>query len=117
MQNKTHTIRSYVKRDQRMTVGQERALVSEWSKYGLDITAGYINFPEEGILEIGFGMGHSLTEMARKYPEKMFIGVEVHLPGIGALLSRITKAEIKNIRIFNNDIKIILNQCIVDNYL
>ena len=46
------------------------------------------------VLEIGFGLGHSLLEMAAAHPEKNFIGVEVHKPGVGAALIKLEEARL-----------------------
>lgn len=110
-------IRSYVRREHRITPGQERALEEYWPKYGLDIQTGFWECPKECILEIGFGMGHSLLAMAEKFPEKMFIGVEVHRPGIGALFAAATKRGVNNIKVYCEDCLYVLKQSIKDESL
>ena len=83
-------VRSFVLRQGRMTEGQKKAFDRSWPKYGLSRDNGMID-PREVFgrdnaeLEIGFGMV-SLADMAEAAPEQDFIGVEVHLPGVGALL-------------------------------
>src|SRR5690606_41557300 len=84
-------VRSFVLRQGRMTEGQKKAFERSWPKYGLTRENGVID-PREAFgrdsmlnLEIGFGMGRSLADMAEAAPEQDFIGVEVHLPGLGAL--------------------------------
>lgn len=66
----------------------------------------------ETIVEIGFGMGRSLIEMAQTYPEKNFIGIEVHRPGIGLILSEILRLGLTNLRIAPHDAKIVLRDFI-----
>lgn len=51
------------------------------------------------IVEIGFGMGHSLVEMAQKHPENNYIGIEVHRPGVGQLLSEVLRRKLSNLRV------------------
>ena len=105
-------VRSYVRRQHRMTPGQARALHSLWPEYDLRQQLEWLNSDAEYILEIGFGMGHSLLAEAAANPEKKFIGIEVHKPGIGALLSAAVASDIKNIRLFEGDALLILNQYI-----
>jgi tRNA (guanine-N7-)-methyltransferase len=64
------------------------------------------------VLEIGFGMGASLVEMAKNSPDKNFIGIEVHLPGVGACLMAADEAGVKNLRVYEHDAIEILRDCI-----
>src|SRR5690606_40949605 len=79
-------VRSFVLRQGRMTEGQKKAFDRSWPKYGLSRDNGMIDprevFGRDNMLnlEIGFGMGKSLADMAEAAPEQDFIGVEVHLP-------------------------------------
>ena len=88
-------IRSFVRRAGRITPSQRRSLALLWSKYGIEYSSDLINFAAlfdrqaDLVLEIGFGNGASLLSMAREAPELNFIGVEVHPPGVGALLAGI----------------------------
>lgn len=123
-QNPHHRrIRSFVVRAGRMTEGQERAYQDNWAEFGLELSLGMLNFTElfgnegEVIVEIGFGMGDSLIEMARRAPNKNFIGIEVHPPGVGRLLSRTKEEGISNIRVFCDDAIEVLAQCIPDGSL
>ena len=87
------SIRSYVVRAGRMTEAQRKAFEVSWPVYGLKLADGAINtdviFGRTGqkVLEIGFGMGTSLIEMAVASPNTDFIGVEVHPPGVGTLMN------------------------------
>ena len=116
-------IKSYVLRAGRMTAGQQRGLEEGWLRYGLGLDAGQLD--TEAIfgrkapltLEIGFGMGQSLLEMAKQAPEQDFIGVEVHRPGVGALLNGLLTESVSNVRVFSCDAIEVLKQCIADESL
>lgn len=113
------TIKSYVIREGRMTEAQERALEQHLPNLGLSSEEVW-NFNQifareaPTILEIGFGMGSSLFEMALNYPAENFIGIEVHRPGVGALLSKVGAADITNLRVCIGDAKLALQQAIPD---
>ena len=114
-------IRSYVIREGRMTPGQKRALDEQWDSFGLNLEDGQLNaaFDKKAdiVLEIGFGMGDSLFEMAQTFPEQNFIGVEVHRPGVGHLLQLTASHELKNLKVFRADSIDVLSLCIPDNSL
>lgn len=117
---KKKSIRSYVIRSGRMTEGQKKAFDSAWPKYGLSLFSGTIQpaqiFAQPGslVLEIGFGMGDSLVEMAQAAAGTNFIGIEVHPPGVGRLMHRAQAAGIENLRIFMADATDVLEDCIPD---
>ena len=116
-------IRSFVRRAGRMTEGQERAMQRLWPRWGLSLESGLLDLDQvfgrraPRVFEIGFGMGDSLVEMAIAAPERDFIGVEVHEPGVGRLLARMEEAGIDNIRVFNCDALEVLARCIPDGAL
>lgn len=116
-------LRSFVRRQGRLTEGQNRALEQYWAGYGLTLDAGLLNFQEifgndgDVILEIGFGDGASLLEMASQSPEKNFIGIEVHRPGVGKLINDAHRAGIDNLRVFCEDAIEVLAKCIADHSL
>ena len=111
-------IRSFVLRQGRLTRGQARALAEEWHGFGLESSAGLIDpatiFGNHHPLtyEIGFGMGDSLITQAQTHPERNFIGVEVHRPGLGHLLMQAAASSLKNIRVYGEDGQLVLEQCI-----
>ena len=113
-------IRSFVRREGRLTKGQERALQELWPVMGVEYRDEMLDlnqlFGREApvVLEIGFGMGKSLVEMAAAAPETNFIGIEVHRPGVGACLSSAQDAGITNLRLFCHDAVEVLGQMIPD---
>jgi len=116
-------VRSFVRRDSRITEAQQRALDSVLPVLGLNLQDGLIDLATvfqrdaKTNLEIGFGSGYSLLEMAKSNPSENFIGIETHLPGVGSLLQGIESAELKNIRIYYADAVEVLQQCIPENSL
>ncbi len=116
-------IRSFVLRTGRMTPGQQRAFDENWARWGLEHGDGPLDFdavfgrPGPRVLEIGFGMGQSLVEMAAAAPEKNFIGIEVHRPGVGRLLHSMVDTGVDNIRVYCHDAVEILRDCIADDSL
>lgn len=123
-QFKQKTIRSYVIRGGRITAPQEKALEEQWPHFGLDLHKGFTalegafaNAAADLILEIGFGMGDSLLDMAERFPEQNFIGIEVHVPGIGRLINEASKRNLRNLKVFCADATDVLTDCIVDNSL
>ncbi|MGB0282305.1 MAG: tRNA (guanosine(46)-N7)-methyltransferase TrmB [Neptuniibacter sp.] len=117
------TVKSFVLRAGRMTEGQQKAMEDVWPQMGLELQNGMLNladvFGREApvVLEIGFGMGDSLIEMAKDQPEKNYIGIEVHRPGVGRILSNAEKAGLNNIQVFCDDAIEVLAQCIPDSSL
>ena len=101
-----------------MTRGQARALELGWSEYGLSSGAGTLDLKvafgrlAPTVLEIGFGMGDSLAAQAKSNPEKNFIGVEVHKPGVGHLLAQALEQKLTNLRVYNEDSRDVLSQAI-----
>lgn len=116
-------IRSYVLRKGRITTGQNRGLEQGWPQFGLTTSDGTINpqtlFNNDHpvILEIGFGMGDSLLQMAKTHLDNNYIGIEVHRPGVGALLKQMLDEQIDNIRIYQEDALEVLTHCIPDKIL
>jgi tRNA (guanine-N7-)-methyltransferase len=102
-------IRSFVKRAGRLTQSQARALQELWPRYGATRPEGRFDFTalfERDApvhLEIGFGMGDTLAEMAANAPEVNFLGIEVHEPGVGRLLNLIEERGLSNLRVMQDD--------------
>ena len=110
-------IKSFIRRIGRMTTGQKQALDTLWERYCLDHEAAYDFAAIFGrsapvILEIGFGNGESLAKTAEQNPDKDYIGIEVHKPGVGNLLAQLERRGITNVRVFYHDAIEVLEKCI-----
>ena len=108
-ETKHRNIRSYVLRKGRLTIAQQHALDELWPHYGIEPRETVLDFDDhfdrsaEVIVEIGFGNGESTWQMAQLEPEKNFIGIEVHEPGVGQLLMALEEHEIENVRVASED--------------
>ncbi|MEO5341748.1 MAG: tRNA (guanosine(46)-N7)-methyltransferase TrmB [Gammaproteobacteria bacterium SHHR-1] len=110
-QSRPHApIRSYVLRQGRMTRSQERAFAQFWPIYGLvpgpaePLDPARLFAVEQPLfLEIGFGNGEGLAELARRHPERNYLGIEVHSPGVGHLLIRAAELQLNNLRLIRQD--------------
>lgn len=104
-------VKSFVIRAGRMTEAQTRAFSDLGGKYLIEIgeDTGYLDFTSvfgrEGktVVEIGFGMGKSFTEMAEKDPLSNYLGIEVHPPGVGACMLLAEEKKLDNVRIIKFD--------------
>ncbi|MBL8525984.1 MAG: tRNA (guanosine(46)-N7)-methyltransferase TrmB [Betaproteobacteria bacterium] len=117
-------IRSFVLRQGRMSPAQTRAYETVGPKFMVPHDppamleyAKLFGRAAPTIVEIGFGMGESTAAIAKLQPEKNFIGIEVHTPGVGALLKLIGEQEISNLRIVQHDAVEVLKQMIPDGSL
>jgi tRNA (guanine-N7-)-methyltransferase len=113
-------IRSYVIRGGRITAGQKAAFEQYWERYGLSLHEGLIEpgrvFGRQAplVVEVGFGMGDSLLAMAKAEPDKNFLGIEVHPPGVGRLLNTAGREDVGNLRVYMADAVDVLKDCIPD---
>jgi tRNA (guanine-N7-)-methyltransferase len=104
-----HGIRSFVVRSGRMGPGQARALAELGPRFVLPYSPGACDFAGAFgrhaplVLEIGFGMGDATAAIAQAMPDADFIAIEVHPPGVGALLKRIGELQLTNLRLIQHD--------------
>lgn len=117
-------IRSFVLRAGRTTAGQQRAIEDLGPKFLIPYQAANLNLKEvfQGsskpkILEIGFGMGETTAKIAALRAEDDFLGIEVHPPGVGALLKLIGENQLTNLRLIRHDAVEVLEQMIATDSL
>ncbi len=117
------TVRSFVRREGRLTPGQQKAIDTLWSDFAIDEGDSIIDLNElfgrdaPKVLEIGFGNGASLAQMASAQPDQDFVGIEVHRPGVGQLLKAIDEQGLTNLRVACTDAVVLLQDRITDNAL
>ena len=116
-------IQSFVRRSGRLTLGQKTGLTELWPTFGIDVPTGLIDLPDlfkkcqPITLEIGFGNGDSLLEMAIHTPEKNFLGIEVYEAGVGRLINEAHKHKLTNLKIIKEDAVEVLKHHIKDDSL
>ncbi len=108
MDTQRRNIKSYVIRAGRMSPLQREAYEKHYKKYSIEFGAELninriFGDPESLCIEIGFGMGTATAEIAEKNPDKAYLGIEVHTPGVGKLLSEIENRGLENLRIIKYD--------------
>ena len=111
-------IRSFVRREGRLTEGQASAISRGWPQWGVDYTPTIQDWDTlfgrkaPRYLEIGFGMGGATAEIARHHPQNDYLGIEVHRPGMGNLLKLIEQDALTNLRLMSHDAVDVVNQMI-----
>ena len=114
-------LRSFRLRGDRMTKAQAEALSEHWNRFEIPLQ-GVINprelfpslDPKEVVFEIGSGMGEATSQIAANNPETGYVAVEVHKPGIGALIIRAENLGVRNLKIINEDVYEVLTKHIED---
>ena len=114
--------RSYSLRGNRMTRAQTLAMAQSWDRYAIEIKSELnLNqiFPEKTkvIMEIGSGMGEATAQIAKANPQVGYVAVEMHSPGLAALLILINQMELENIKLIREDATYLLANHIPDNSL
>lgn len=111
-------VRSFVLRQGRMSPAQQRALTNLLPRFGVPFAPTRLDFGRvfgrvaPVILEIGFGMGETTAAIASARPAHDFLALEVHGPGVGALLNRLEAAQLSNVRVIQHDAVEVLQQMI-----
>jgi tRNA (guanine-N7-)-methyltransferase len=105
-----------------MTRAQTLAMAQSWDQYAIEIKSELnLNqiFPEKTkvIMEIGSGMGEATAQIAKANPQVGYVAVEMHSPGLAALLILINQMELENIRLIREDATYLLANHIPDNSL
>lgn len=120
---KRSTIRSYVKRDSRLTKAQQYGLDNYWDKHGVEYNSDLLNlqvlFKRRApvIMDIGVGTGDTTIHHAKSHPENNYLAIEVHRPGVGQLLNRIESNGLTNIKVISHDVVEVLQDLIPDHSL
>ncbi len=118
MEEHRRAIRSYVLRQGRLSNAQRHAIETLASAYRIAYSPEPLDLEQlfgrsaPKVLEIGFGMGETTAEIARSHPENDYLGIEVHTPGVGALLKRIGELSLANLRIIQHDAAEVLRDMI-----
>jgi tRNA (guanine-N7-)-methyltransferase len=114
-------IQSFVKRSGRLSKAQYLGLNDLWSDFGVEINdKELINFDRVFVkqnditLEVGFGNGDSLLEMAIKQPFQNFIGIEVYEAGVGRIINEASKQNVSNLKIIKDDAVEVISNNIAD---
>ena len=104
------TNRSYRLRGVRITPAQQEARDNLWAKFGVEFQESQIDlqtlFPKSQpiVMEIGYGMGEATWQIAKADPSTNYLGVEVHMPGVGKLMARVDEYELTNVRLIERDV-------------
>ena len=116
-------IRSFVLRQGRFSPGQQRAFEELMPRFGIAFAAAPLDLaaafgrPAPKILEIGFGMGETTARIAAENPGNDYLGVEVHTPGVGALLKRLQEQALTNVRVVQHDAVEVVREMIAEGSL
>ena len=114
-------IQSFVRRSGRISKAQSIGLNELWHDYGVNLNEKKLDFNKLFLsknnvtLEVGFGNGDSLLEMAINQPNQNFLGVEVYEAGVGRLINEANKNKLSNLKIIKDDAVEVLTNNILDN--
>jgi tRNA (guanine-N7-)-methyltransferase len=117
------SIRSYELRQGRLTRGQRRALEQHWETFGVPAIPGVLDLDEifgrraPRVLDIGSGMGETTAALAELHPENDYLALEVHIPGVGALIRQAVTRELRNLRVLRADAKNVVCNRLPENSL
>ncbi len=104
------TNRSYRLRGVRITPAQQLARDTLWAKFGIEFQESILDLtktfekPQPVVMEIGYGMGEATWQIAKDHPEINYLGVEVHMPGVGKLMARIEEFALTNVKLIERDV-------------
>jgi len=107
----------------RITPAQQLARDTLWAKYGIEFQESNLDFkkafakPQPVVMEIGYGMGEATWQIAKGNPAINYLGVEVHMPGVGKLMSRLDEFSITNVKLIERDVFEVFHYMIADEAL
>ena len=117
------TNRSYRLRGVRITPAQQIARDTLWAKFGiefqeslLDLSTSFAN-AQPVVMEIGYGMGEATWQIAKANPAINYLGVEVHMPGVGKLMAKLNEYELTNVKLIERDVFEVFHFMIADGAL
>ena len=114
------TNRSYRLRGVRITPAQQLARDTLWAKFGIDFQESLLDLskafvkPQPVVMEIGYGMGEATWQIAKDNPAINYLGVEVHMPGVGKLMARIEEFALTNVKLIERDVFEVFHYMIAD---
>lgn len=117
------TNRSYRLRGTRITPAQQLARDTLWAKFGIEFQESILNLntafakPQPVVMEIGYGMGEATWQIAKDNPGINYLGVEVHMPGVGKLMARIEELDLTNVKLIERDVFEVFHYMIADGAL
>ena len=117
------TNRSYRLRGVRITPAQQLARDTLWAKFGIDFQESPLDLskafvkPQPVVMEIGYGMGEATWQIAKDNPAINYLGVEVHMPGVGKLMARIEEFALTNVKLIERDVFEVFHYMIADGTL
>jgi tRNA (guanine-N7-)-methyltransferase len=117
------TNRSYRLRGTRITPAQQLARDTLWAKFGIEFQESILNLntafakSQPVIMEIGYGMGEATWQIAKDNPGINYLGVEVHMPGVGKLMARIEEFDLTNVKLIERDVFEVFHYMIADGAL
>lgn len=110
-------------RGTRITPAQQLARDTLWAKFGIEFQESILNLntafakPQPVVMEIGYGMGEATWQIAKDNPGINYLGVEVHMPGVGKLMARIEEFDLTNVKLIERDVFEVFHYMIADGVL
>ena len=117
------TNRSYRLRGVRITPAQQIARDTLWAKFGIEFQESLLDLSasfeksQPVIMEIGYGMGEATWQIAKDNPAINYLGVEVHMPGVGKLMARLDELALTNVKLIERDVLEVFHYMISDRSL
>jgi tRNA (guanine-N7-)-methyltransferase len=117
------TNRSYRLRGVRITPAQQIARDTLWAKFGIEFQESLLDLSasfeksQPLVMEIGYGMGEATWQIAKANPNTNYLGVEVHMPGVGKLMAKLNEFELTNVKLIERDVFEVFHFMIADGVL